>query len=358
MADCSHQYHWHTHWPAAPAGAHHLQDPCCGRPWTRALERIAAHCELVLICIDVTMWHQVALCSMQAMRANIRASQHMWRYDYTSEYIVRRVNATRGDPELSAYRPNGTECAAAAAAGRGAGGTAAFSGADGAAIRSVLLEPLLMPCLNPVQPVQPSPALAQPWRCAARHLMLCRQGRAHQPGVALRTDPSHIYTRSVHSLPPVVSHGIYQQQPCAVQVAEPRRGRSARAAERRRGRGGGAVPAVLLAGGPQAGGAAAPAGGSPPRLGIRSGCSLNTDGADGLKSERRRGGECAVDSYPMPAPLFGGLRCIRGSLATAITGAAAHAQQTGTPKGYVAEALHLILVAARPIVDVGRGDIQ
>ena len=71
------------------------------------------------------------------MRANIRASQHMWRYDYTSEYIVRRVNATRGDPELTVYRPNGTECAAAAE-GQGGGGLAAFSGADGAAIRCVL----------------------------------------------------------------------------------------------------------------------------------------------------------------------------------------------------------------------------
>lgn len=50
----------------------------------------------------------------------------MWRYNYTSQYIVGRVQATAGDPATRAYRPNGTECvpsggsqgsAAAAAAG-------------------------------------------------------------------------------------------------------------------------------------------------------------------------------------------------------------------------------------------------
>ena len=71
--------------------------------------------------------------ALQAMRANIRASQHMWRYDFTSEYIIRRVNATWDDPQLNAYRPNSTNCGPAE--GRGGGGTAAYSGADGAAIR-------------------------------------------------------------------------------------------------------------------------------------------------------------------------------------------------------------------------------
>ncbi len=100
------------------------------------------------------------------MGANIRASQHMWRYDYTSEYVMRRVNATSGDPELSAYRPNGTECAAAAAAGRGGGGTAAFSGADGAAIRFVFMYRRPTLCEISVHRDGPSQSLVLP--CSAR----------------------------------------------------------------------------------------------------------------------------------------------------------------------------------------------
>jgi len=129
-----------------PDGRASIADTCRGllrqmaltisRPSVVFAINIAQDCA----CVHNHRCHQKAcvqyFCFMQAMRANIRASQHMWRYDYTSEYVVRRVNATRGDPELSAYRPNGTECPAATA-GRGGGGTAAFSGADGAAIRSV-----------------------------------------------------------------------------------------------------------------------------------------------------------------------------------------------------------------------------
>lgn len=55
---------------------------------------------------------------VQAMRANIRASQHMWRYDYTSDYIIGRVNASRMDPGLNLYRANSTQCSAAGGAGQ------------------------------------------------------------------------------------------------------------------------------------------------------------------------------------------------------------------------------------------------
>ena len=34
----------------------------------------------------------------------------MWRYNYTSQYIVGRVQATAGDPATRAYRPNSTAC--------------------------------------------------------------------------------------------------------------------------------------------------------------------------------------------------------------------------------------------------------
>ena len=71
---------------------------------------------------------------LQAMRANIRASQHMWRYNHTVQYIVDRVNSTRGDPQLDVYRPNSTECRAAARHG-GGGADSVYSSADGAAIR-------------------------------------------------------------------------------------------------------------------------------------------------------------------------------------------------------------------------------
>lgn len=34
----------------------------------------------------------------------------MWRYDYTSKYIIEHVNASRQDPGLNLYHGNTTEC--------------------------------------------------------------------------------------------------------------------------------------------------------------------------------------------------------------------------------------------------------
>lgn len=66
------------------------------------------------------------------MRANIRASQHMWRYDYTSDYIIGRVNASRAELGLNQYRANSTQCAAAAGAGQGSSATKRGSSSYGA----------------------------------------------------------------------------------------------------------------------------------------------------------------------------------------------------------------------------------
>ena len=37
----------------------------------------------------------------------------MWRYDYTSDYIIHRVNGSRSEPGIDVYRANSTTCAAA-----------------------------------------------------------------------------------------------------------------------------------------------------------------------------------------------------------------------------------------------------
>ena len=44
------------------------------------------------------------------MRANIRATRHMWTYEYTIDYIMGRIANTSGDPSLTEYRRNGTDC--------------------------------------------------------------------------------------------------------------------------------------------------------------------------------------------------------------------------------------------------------
>ena len=44
------------------------------------------------------------------MRANIQATRHMWTYEYTVGYITSRIANTSGDPGLSEYRTNGTNC--------------------------------------------------------------------------------------------------------------------------------------------------------------------------------------------------------------------------------------------------------
>ena len=88
-------------------------------------------------CLVAFLIVSMSAAHMQAMRANIRASQHMWRYNFTAQYIVDRVNGTRGDPQLDAYQPNSTDCAAAARRSGRSSAESVYSGADGAAIRYV-----------------------------------------------------------------------------------------------------------------------------------------------------------------------------------------------------------------------------
>ena len=44
------------------------------------------------------------------MRANIRATRHMWTYEYTIDYIMGRIANTSNDPGVNEYRRNGTNC--------------------------------------------------------------------------------------------------------------------------------------------------------------------------------------------------------------------------------------------------------
>jgi hypothetical protein len=44
------------------------------------------------------------------MRANIRATRHMWTYEYTIDYIMGRIANTSTDLGLNEYRRNSTNC--------------------------------------------------------------------------------------------------------------------------------------------------------------------------------------------------------------------------------------------------------
>lgn len=89
-----------------------------------------------------TIPERVAATDAAAMRAAIEKTRGVWRYNYTSEYILTRIRNTGSDPGLRGYRPNSTDCRSAlgaaasgafasdyAAAGGGAPGQEARSGA-------------------------------------------------------------------------------------------------------------------------------------------------------------------------------------------------------------------------------------
>lgn len=45
-----------------------------------------------------------------------RGTRGIWRYNYTSEYILTHIRRTASDPDLRTYRPNSTECVGASGA--------------------------------------------------------------------------------------------------------------------------------------------------------------------------------------------------------------------------------------------------
>lgn len=77
-----------------------------------------------------------------------RKTRGIWRYNYTSEYILTHIRRSGVDPGLRTYRPNGTECitAAGAAVAGGAAASADAAGGGGSprpGVASVLAETTL-----------------------------------------------------------------------------------------------------------------------------------------------------------------------------------------------------------------------